>query len=328
MSVKLSTPVTIHPHSSPISHQSNILMLGSCFSENIGEKLLRYRFRVCSNPTGILYNPGSITAALSRILAEQPFTRSDLFLHEGLWKSWHHHTRFVSPQIDTALQNMNSEFIKAVEYIKNLDCLLITLGTASVYYHQDTHEIVANCHKFPHSTFYRHLMTPDGIIDQFCPIIYQLLTKNPSMIIGFTLSPVRYLKDGLHQNLVSKSHLISAIYALEQKYPQIYYFPAYEIMTDELRDYRFYDQDLVHPNCTAISIIWERFQQAFISESSKEFINKYTSVLLAREHRIQHAELPSTKAFANSQLNTIRELNIAYPYIDLNDDISYFSRFC
>lgn len=324
MSIRLQTPVNVIPNVKKITHDKFLLLLGSCFSEHISDKLSRYHFKVCSNPTGILYNPCSIVSTLSRIASGQPFTKNDLFYSEGLFKSWEHHSRFAHPDPDIALQGMNDQLCKAMEYLKKADFLLLTPGTSSVFFLSESKKAVANCHKFPQNFFFQQLLTPDSIVDMFSSSFDVLLKANPSLSICFTISPVRYLHDTLHKNQVSKSHLITAIYALEQKYSQIYYFPAYEIMIDELRDYRFYNQDMIHPNETAISIIWEKFQKAFFPEKTIAFTNDYTPVLLAREHRIQFPELDSTKKFAFSMIKKIEKLLNEYPQIDLSSDLNYF----
>lgn len=324
MSIQLQTQVNISPVSKKISHDKYLILLGSCFSEHIGEKLERYHFNVCNNPTGILYNPCSIASALSRIISAQPYTREDIFLHQGLYKSWDHHSRFSHPDPDITLQKINDQLKKANQYIKKLDFLLLTPGTASVFCLLENRKAVANCHKFPQKTFFQTLLTPDSIVNTFSPIFENLFSSNPSLTIGFSVSPVRYIQDSLHKNQISKSHLLTAIYALEQRFPQVYYFPAYEIMIDELRDYRFYNQDMIHPNETAISIIWEKFQNAYLSEKALSFIKDYTPVLLAREHRILYPELDSTKAFALSQIKKIKKLHSDYPEINLSEDLKYF----
>lgn len=327
MSIRLQTQLNIVPHSKKITHDKYLLLLGSCFSEHIGEKLSSYHFQVCSNPTGTLYNPCSIALALSRIISEKPYTRDDIFYHQGLYKSWDHHSRFSHPDPDVTLKSMNDQLSTAIDFYKKLDFLLITPGTSSVFYLSEDKRAVANCHKFPQSHFFQELMTPDSIVGTFSSIFEVLLTANPSLTIGFTVSPVRYLQESLHKNQVSKSHLMAAIYALEKKYKQVYYFPAYEIMIDELRDYRFYNQDLIHPNDTAISIIWERFQMAYLSKRSIAFVKEYTPVLKAREHRVQYPGLDSTKAFAFSQVKKIEQLQSDFQEIDLSDDLSYFKSF-
>ncbi|NLL12721.1 MAG: GSCFA domain-containing protein [Fibrobacter sp.] len=324
MSIQLQTQVTISPSPKKITHDKYLLLLGSCFSEHIAEKLNRYHFNVCSNPTGTLYNPCSIASALSRIISAQPYTREDIFYHQGLYKSWDHHSRFSHPDPDITLQNMNDQLEKACQFYKKLDFLLLTPGTASVFCLLENKRVVANCHKFPQNNFHQTLLTPDLIVNTFSPIFEDLFDSSPSLNIVFSVSPVRYIQESLHKNQVSKSHLITAIYALEKRFSQVCYFPAYEIMMDELRDYRFYNQDMIHPNETAISIIWEKFQKAFLSEKAMSFIKDYTPVLLAREHRILYPEMDSTKAFALSQIKKIELLLSDYPEINFSEDLRYF----
>lgn len=324
MTIKLNTIVNIQPSANKITHQKYVLLFGSCFSEHIGDKLKAYHFNVCSNPTGVLYNPSSIISAINRVISERPYTRSEIFLHQQLWRSWDHHSRFSSPDPDDTLSMMNKQLEVAINHLKNIDFLFLTPGTSSVYRNCETGKIVANCHKFPHCTFSQELLSPELIIQQFSTLFDELLKKHPSLTIAFTLSPVRYINDSLHKNQVSKSYLMTAIYELEKRYPQVYYFPAYEIMMDELRDYRFYNQDLIHPNETAISIIWERFQQSFFTERVISFIKDYAPVLLSYGHRIQFRDLDSTRTFANSILSILEKLCQKYPDINLDNDFDYF----
>jgi hypothetical protein len=219
---------------------------------------------------------------------------------------------------------MNDQLEKAIQYYKKLDFLLLTPGTASVFYLLENRKVVANCHKFPQKNFFRDLLTPDSIVNIFSSVFEDLFSSNPSLTILFSVSPVRYIEEGLHKNQISKSHLLTAIYVLEQRFSQVHYFPAYEIMIDELRDYRFYKQDMIHPNETAISIIWEKLQKACLSEKARSFIKDYTPVLLARGHRILYPELDSTKAFAFSLIKKIEKLHSDYPGIDLSEDLKYF----
>ena len=321
------TAVSVPRSAAPISHNSSVLMLGSCFSEHIGTRLQENHFRTCCNPSGILFNPLSIAAALKQVHSASPFTKEELFYHQELWRSFDHHTSFAHPDPDETLQQINSSFQHAVHMCSNLTTLVLTFGTAFVFYSKDQNRVVANCHKLPSEQFERHLLTPEEIFTAVKESIDPLLLSHPALQIIVTLSPVRHLRDNAHENQISKAHLMTAIYKLEQCFPQVFYFPAYEIMMDELRDYRFYAADMVHPNETAIEYIWNSFRTACISENSNLFIDTYRSILTSSKHRVQFPSLEITRRFAQSRLELLHDLQAKFSDIDLSHHKAYFTSF-
>jgi len=265
-----------------ISHQDAILLLGSCFTENIGEKLLNSKFNVNINPFGIIYNPISIANSLTRILNKEPYTEQDLSVYSGKFFSFDHHGSFSSFNQQECLAKINNEINCAHQHIQETKTIVITLGTAWVYENIETKKLVANCHKIPAKNFTKRLLTVDEIVRQFSPLANKL--KNINFV--FTVSPVRHVSDGLHENNISKSVLHLAIHELTKNHTNCHYFGAYEMVIDELRDYRFFKEDMVHPNELAVKYIWERIQQSWIDATSLEFINEAGQYKRLLEHRV------------------------------------------
>ncbi len=318
------TPVDIEKLKQPIDHSHKLIMIGSCFSENIYRKLKEYRFNVLSNPNGVLYNPLSITAVINRFLQNKPYTKEDLFFHNDLWMSFDHHSIFNHTDDKICLQKINREFLSAVTILKNADLLVLTFGSAFVYQLSENNKVIANCHKLPESKFVRRLASIDEMVSSCCDIFNKLHQINPALNILLTVSPVRHLRDKAHENAVSKSHLIATVYKLESAFENVYYFPSFEIMMDELRDYRFYTSDMIHPSETAIEFLWNRFRQFCISKSSNEFIIKYEKVIAARAHRIMFPGTAAAKEFTYSQIRALDALKAGFPRIDLSSDYEWF----
>lgn len=317
----------VEPANNPkrVSHTSTIINIGSCFSEHIGEYLEKFKFRICINPTGILYNPSSICQALLRLLSGNSYLEDELFHYDGLWKSFDHHSDFNTNTSQKCLEKINSALEKAREYINKLDTLIITFGTSFVYYKKDTNRIVANCHKLPHDTFVRKLMPISSIVSDYSRLFNTLYTQLPDLNLIVTVSPIRHLRDNPHENQVSKAHLMAAINTLQEKFPQLYYFPSYEIIMDELRDYRFYTSDMVHPSNVAIRYIWQKFILSCIDEKSTRFISQYEPVLQAQNHLIKDPSSKSTRHFATLNLDKIGILEKEFQGISLSKERNYFN---
>ena len=315
------TVIPVKKSPSPITHKSTIVSVGSCFAESMGSLLETYRFHCIVNPAGVLFNPSSMADLLDRLMRNEPFRKTDLFPHQGVWKSFSHHSRFADSDPARALDSMNASFIKAAPALKRADILMLTFGTAAVYFHKDLKKIVANCHRLPHDDFERRLLSVDEIAARYKDLFSQLFEKNPVLRCILTVSPVRHLRDDPHENSVSKARLMAAVYELEKLFPEsVYYFPAYEIMMDELRDYRFYEADMAHPNETASTYIWERFCEACVAERSLSFIKDYGPILKSKEHRVRNEGSAETEEFLNSLKSKIDELKSRYPEIDPGND--------
>lgn len=252
-----------------INHNEHILMLGSCFSDNIGERLRRAMFPVTINPFGTLYNPESIAMAIDRMLDGKPYQAEELIFHNGLWHSFAHHSRFSSVNPDNALRKINREFTDSVESLKHLKHLFVTFGTAYAFRLKETGKIAANCHKMPAALFIRERMSVNDITDRWIPLIDRLFGLNPTLEVTFTVSPIRHLADGARQNTLSKATLLLASETITSHDRRCHYFPAFEIMNDELRDYRFYAADMTHPTEVAVDYIMERFSDACFSEQTR-----------------------------------------------------------
>jgi hypothetical protein len=318
--VILNTLITPEPLAIPLTHADTVLSFGSCFAEHIAAKLKEYRFNIQANPTGILYNPASIHQVFSRLQQAEPFTEKDLFLHQDLWRSFMHHGSFAHPDKNVALERMNAEFERAQAHLKNCSCLFLTLGSAFAWFLQSkpTH-VVANCHKLPSSTFERRMIPAHDIARLLGDVFLELTRRNPTLQIILTVSPIRHLRHSAPENSLSKAQLITACHLLSAEWDSVHYFPAYEIMLDELRDYRFYANDLTHPNELAQQIIWERFVQSCIDEKSRQFIADYTPILNMQHHRPLHPETPSATKFKQALETKTACIQAAYPHIALYD---------
>jgi hypothetical protein len=319
------TPVNIPKMANPINHTQHVLMLGSCFSENIYNKLKSYRFNCFSNPTGIVYNPISIVSTVQRLLHRNVYTKDNLIFHNGLWTSFDHHSAYSNSDPGKCIEKINGDFLLASALIERLDVLVLTFGSAFVYQLREDFRIVSNCHKLPENRFIRRLASIDEISSSCSDIFRALLKINPALNIILTVSPVRHLRDNAHENTVSKSHLISSVYALEKTFDQIYYFPAFEIMMDELRDYRFFAPDMIHPSDVAIDFIWKRFCQSCIAKKSDEFIERYSKIITARMHRLLYPDSETANAFTDAQVRCLDTLQKDFPDIVLESDYTYFN---
>jgi hypothetical protein len=323
---KYFTQVKIDDTGWRISYKDKLMMVGSCFSENIGEKFQQLKFQVDLNPFGIVYNPLSVAKSLRRLLLEKPYTKEDLFEHQGIWGSFDHHSRFSATSAEEALEKINTRLEQSRIFLQDTSYLFITLGTAWIYELKATGMIVSNCHKFPESDFRRFRLTAGEIVDVYRDLLLALWAFNPNLNIVFTVSPVRHWKDGATGNQLSKSVLLLAVDRLITGFGNEHcaYFPAYEIMMDELRDYRFYAADLLHPNQVAIDHIWDKFSRSMIAGDSLLLSKSIMKIVKAKEHRPFNPDLDAYKYFLLNNLNEINELTITFPYINMEDEKKFF----
>lgn len=267
-----------------IEYNSKILLLGSCFSENIGDKLNYYKFQTSVNPFGIFFHPKAIEHFVLKVTQKTEFTFEDLIFQNERWHCFDAHSNLSNSDKKEILNNLNSTIITTNNYLQKTSHIIITLGTSWVYKFIKTEQIVANCHKIPQNRFKKELLSVNEIYKSLENIILLLKSINKDLHIVFTVSPIRHLKDGFIENTRSKAHLISGIHqALEHKNTS--YFPSYEIMMDELRDYRFYSEDMIHPNKTAINYIWEQFVACWFSEESKNTMQEIETIQKGISHR-------------------------------------------
>ena len=297
-------------------------MLGSCFIENIGKLLIDNKFNVDLNPFGVLYNPVSIRRAIDILLQQKEFTKNDIFFHNGLYHSFFHHGSFSDIDKDKCLEKINTQLRHSVQSLRNTDVLFITFGTAYVYRSKEKNMVVGNCHKLPSSHFDRYRLSVDDIVKEWDDLIQRLREINPSLQILFTISPIRHLRNGAHDNQLSKSTLLLAIDELAQSNQGIHYFPSYEIVLDELRDYRFYNEDMVHPNNVAINYIWQRFAETYFREDTLSIIEEWAKIHLALNHKAFNPESDGHKYFLRQTLLKLKAFNEKYTYICCKEEIS------
>ncbi len=267
MMPNLTTPVIVPQMPFSVDYSTGIVSLGSCFADEIGDRLQEADFHVEQNPFGALYNPASIAAAVRRLMEDRPIGMEDLVEHEGLWHSWHHHGSFSRSTAGETLAACNDRLHQAHEALKEASLLMVTFGTAWVFEREGG--IVANCHKLPPQMFVRRRMTVEEIVALWQPLLQELAAYYPKLNVLFTVSPIRHLADGAHGNQLSKSALLLAVNELVGN-ARCHYFPSYEIVLDELRDYRFFDEKMTHPTPLAVDVVWERFQRATMLPAVRE----------------------------------------------------------
>ena len=316
------TKVIIPKPNLQISHSTKMMLLGSCFSENIGSKLLENKFHVKVNPFGIVYNPLSVAAVVKRLLSGKNFDENDLVLHNDVFQSFLHHGSFSHPDKDMCLQNISQSFADAAEFIPETDVFLITFGTAYVYKLKSTGETVANCHKFPADTFVRERLTVEEIVKEWSEIIDTILAHNPKTKFIFTVSPIRHWKDGAHENQISKSILHLAIDKLRETFASaLSYFPAYEILLDELRDYRFFAEDMMHPSSVAVEYIWERFGETYFSKETTDINSEWEQLKRAINHRPLNENTESHQHFLRQTRQKLVAFQTSHPQINCEQEI-------
>lgn len=314
--MNLQTPVIFPKASFDITHRSTMLLFGSCFSENIGLKLKENKFSVNVNPFGVLYNPFSISRAITRLLDKKEFASEDFVHHNDMYHSFMHHGSFSNSTLTDALTQINTEFSLAATQLEVADFLLITFGTSYVFRWKETGEIVGNCHKIPANQFVRERLTVDEITLTWSKLIKKLLVSNPNLKILFTVSPIRHFKDGAHNNQLSKSILHLSIDNLMQQFPATaFYFPAYEIMMDELRDYRFYTDDMLHPSQVAQNYIWKRFGESYFSKETQSIIVEWQRIHQSLSHRPNNIYSDTYQKFVHRTIEDIEAFQEKYPFI-------------
>lgn len=319
------TIVQTEPSQHKINYHTPVLFMGSCFTENIGDKMKELKFPALVNPFGVLYNPVSVRNALEILIDQKEFTESDLNLFNDLWYSFYHDSEFSDPDMQQCLNKINSSTQIASKQIRNANYLIITFGTAWVYKFLKTGQLVSNCHKIPAKEFERSKLQTEAIFIEWSNLINRLNQLNKNLKIIFTVSPVRHWKDGAIQNQLSKSTLILAIHQLVSRFENISYFPSYEIMMDDLRDYRFYADDMLHPSKVAIDYIWDIFGNTYFEKETEEIIQQVEKIIRAKNHRPLNKDTSAHNKFIKSQIQLIKDLNKKYSFLDLKDELDYFN---
>lgn len=302
--MKLKTQIPLSKETrNPIDYNSKVFLLGSCFSENIGEIFNYFKFQSVQNPFGILFHPNAIETLITNAINEKKYSDKDIFLLNERYHCFDAHSQLSNASKEAILNNLNKSIKTTYQQIKESTHIIITLGSSWVYRLIESDKIVANCHKIPQKKFLKELISIDEIEEILASIIVLIREINPTVNFIFTVSPVRHLKDGFVENQQSKSHLISAIHQLIEPRKNLFYFPSYEIMMDELRDYRFYEEDMIHPNKIAIKYIWNRFSENWISEVSKQTMNKVASI----QKKIQHKPFNENSAAHQKFLKNLQK---------------------
>lgn len=305
-----------------ITHEGRVLMLGSCFAENVGALLAARKFRLDMNPFGILYNPMSVSEALKSITSGYKYTETDLFFYKESWHSPMHHGSFSGSTKETTLHAINTRLSSAHQAYPDLDWLILTWGTAYVYEQKKSGKVVGNCHKLPDEEFIRRRLTVEEIVDEYTSLLTRMIVRNDRLKILFTVSPIRHIRDGMPDNQLSKATLLLAVEHLKQLFPgKVFYFPSYEIVMDELRDYRFYADDMLHPSALAIHYLWQRFSEVFFSSGTKELMAEVEEIERDLAHKPFHPESEAYQSFLEQIVFKIERLGKKCPYLEFQKEI-------
>lgn len=319
--MKLQTQIPLKKADNQIDYSSQLLLLGSCFSENIGDKLSYFKFRLLQNPFGILFNPKAIENLVERAVQQKIYSEADVFFHNELWHCYDTHSDLSATSKEDLLTTLNLALEATRNQIETSTHILITLGTVWVYRYKKTNKIVANCHKVSQANFTKELLSVDEITQSLKNSIQQVRSLNKEAQLLFTVSPVRHLKDGFVENQLGKAHLCAAIQETIGVPPlgvRGLYFPSYELMMDELRDYRFYKTDMIHPNELAIDYIWEKFKNVWISEMAYPTMDKVNEIQKGLKHRPFHPESEQHQKFLKSLQEKIAYIKKDYPFMEFN----------
>lgn len=325
-------PINIPQLQPPVAYGNKILLIGSCFTEHIGNALAGYKYEVLQNPHGILFEPASVRHSLISYVENRKYTEADLFYFNELWNSWHHHSRFSGMDKEAVLQNINAAVEQAHHFLKDTDWVIITLGSAFSYIlssnnlENERHDLhVANCHRAPGQWFYKKLLGIEEIIAAMDNTYHRLRAFNPKVKILFTVSPVRHLRDGVIDNNRSKARLIEVVHHLVDKFPGVYYFPAYELVIDVLRDYRFYDVDMAHPNYPATEFVLEKFTETCIDGNSQQLMKEVKQITIARKHKAFQPQTNAHQQFLKAHYEKAKALAAQYPFLNFDEEMQYFS---
>ncbi len=332
--MEFQLPIHISPLPQQLGYNDKLLLVGSCFTEHIGNKLQELKFEVIQNPNGILFDPYSVSSSLVSYVQNTKYSKEDLFFQNELWQSWHHHSIYSNTSMDACLNLINGAQDKAHAFLKQADWIIITLGSSFSYRltavasanGSNTMEntAVANCHRAPAQWFNKHLMSIEEINAVLDNCIHQLFHFNSKLKIIFTVSPVRHIRDGVVENNRSKARLIESVHHLVNKFERLYYFPAYELVIDVLRDYRFYDIDMVHPNYPATEFVLEKFALSCIDEPSRQLMEEVKKIVTARKHKPFQPATKAHQMFLATHLEKSKELKRKFPFLKLDDELNYF----
>ncbi|OHT47408.1 GSCFA domain-containing protein [Flavobacterium tructae] len=316
--MQFRTQIPVSKSSNPIDYHSKIISVGSCFAENMAEKFDYFKLQNETNPFGIIFNPVSIEKVIQRVVKQEFFTEKDVFFHNERWHCFEVHSDLSHSDRQELLQTLNEAITKTNKQIKEATHLIVTYGTSWIYRNIESNEVVANCHKVPQRQFTKELLTADVIQKSIQNTIRLIYGSNPNINFIFTISPVRHIKDGFVENQLSKSHLFTGLHQnLQSKIDnqQLGYFPSYEIMMDELRDYRFYAEDMLHPNVVAIDYIWQRFSENYIAENSISTLLEVGEIQKSLHHRSFNPESEQHQKFLVKLRQKIKSVEEKWQHI-------------
>jgi len=323
--MELTLKPNIPSLSHPILYTDQLMLLGSCFTEHMSTRLAHHKFHTLQNPHGILFNPHSVAASIDDYLGNKQYDENELFyLHEN-WHSWDHHSRFSGPDKAAVMQGINASNQEAHAFLRQADWLIITLGSSFQYFLKENGRPVANNHRAPAQWFEKKLLAIDDIVHSLKAVLEKAFQNNAHLKVLFTISPVRHIRDGVVENNRSKARLIEAVHTLCDELIQCHYFPAYELVIDILRDYRFYDIDFVHPNYLATEYVWEQFVKACIDPKALPVMEQVKDIMIAKNHRPRFPGTEEHQKFLNSYRNKLTKLAQANPYLNLQEELTYFS---
>jgi hypothetical protein len=322
--MNLRTTFTIDPSENKIGYNTPVMFIGSCFASEMGAKMSEGMMKVNINPSGVVYNPVSAGNAIDIILENKTFTENDLYIYKGINLSFSHYTDFSSEDQLQTLEKINSTTVDANLFLRKARFLFITFGTSRVYRLKESNKIVSNCHKLPASLFSEEILTVEEIVILWEGILQKLNLFNKDLSVIFTVSPVRHWKDGAHGNQISKSILFLAIERLLGNRNVEGYFPAYELLMDDLRDYRYYAEDMIHPSSTAVDYIWIAFATCYFNSGTFVLWKELQGITKAMNHRLLTDSLSGKREFANGMLKKINELQKKNPVIDFTAAKNYF----
>lgn len=304
-----------------IAYADRLLLVGSCFTENMGKRLQKHKFQALTNPFGIVYNPVSMARSLGDLLLDQcPFAESDLFENAGLWHSWEHHGHFSRPDRKETLTAISDAWQIFSAHLKATNRLLLTFGTSDVFTLRSTRQVVANNHKMPGAQFEQRRLSVSETTETVQAVLEKIKKRNPDLQVVLTVSPVRHLRSGLLENQRSKAVLVLACEEICRVLPYAHYFPAYELLMDDLRDYRFYDTDMVHPSEVAEEYVWEFFKKTFFTGETNQLLARVEKIRAAAQHRPFHPNTQQHQAFVQVQLDAIRQMEEEYPGMDFEEE--------
>jgi hypothetical protein len=322
--MNLRTTFNIDPSHFKITYSDRVMFIGSCFASYIGEQMESGKMNVLINPSGTVFNPVSVCTTLDNITSGREFTKDDLCFNDGLWFSYFHYTNFSSEDPGKSLSKINLRLRESSTFLESPGFLFITFGTARIYRHRKSGQIVSNCHKIPSAQFSSELLTVSEIVELWTNQLDRLSLLYPNLKVIFTISPVRHMKDGAHGNQVSKSVLFLAVEELLRHSSSPQYFPAYELVMDDLRDYRFYDDDMIHPSASAINYIWEAFAASYLDNETINIWNDAVKITKSLSHRLNTDSITRKKDFAQNMLSRISQIEKKLSSINFSEEKNYF----